>query len=152
VEYKGHRTTVKIVCKTHGIFEQLPIVHFRGGNCPKCVNISSIGFSKSAWINFCNNKLNADPKVYIINCFNKEESFIKIGITSGLVSCRFKDSILMPYSYKVIKEIKGSPDFVFSEEKRLHKIFKSYKYTPKKNFTGKNECFTLNILNNKMFN
>ncbi len=36
VEYKNVHTKVKIVCKEHGIFEQLPLAHKRGSGCPKC--------------------------------------------------------------------------------------------------------------------
>jgi hypothetical protein len=36
VEYAGTCTKVKIICKTHGVFEQGAQNHFRGQNCPKC--------------------------------------------------------------------------------------------------------------------
>ncbi len=35
-EYKKISTNVTIRCRIHGYFEQLPIVHLKGGNCPKC--------------------------------------------------------------------------------------------------------------------
>lgn len=38
VEYVNARTKVKIVCKEHGEFEQLPHNHKRGNGCPKCGN------------------------------------------------------------------------------------------------------------------
>jgi hypothetical protein len=36
VEYINNKTKVKIICKTHGVFEQLPSNHKKGVNCPKC--------------------------------------------------------------------------------------------------------------------
>ena len=36
VDYKGNHTKVKIECKTHGIFEQIPSNHLKGHNCLKC--------------------------------------------------------------------------------------------------------------------
>ena len=36
VEYTGAFEKVKIVCSKHGIFEQIPNSHLRGGGCPKC--------------------------------------------------------------------------------------------------------------------
>jgi len=36
VEYTGVQNNVKIKCKIHGIFEQTPSTHKRGGGCPKC--------------------------------------------------------------------------------------------------------------------
>lgn len=36
VNYCNNITPVKIICKDHGIFEQLPKIHLKGGGCPKC--------------------------------------------------------------------------------------------------------------------
>lgn len=37
VKYKGNKSKVKIICKEHGIFEQMPTKHYYQG-CPKCAN------------------------------------------------------------------------------------------------------------------
>jgi len=44
VEYKNVRTKVKIICKKHGIFEQLPWVHMNGNGCSKCQNLTRDDF------------------------------------------------------------------------------------------------------------
>ena len=36
VEYKNNNTKVSIICKLHGIFEQIPRSHTSGIGCPKC--------------------------------------------------------------------------------------------------------------------
>src|SRR5690606_20516622 len=36
VVYKNLRTKVKIVCKDHGVFEQVPDSHTKGHGCPHC--------------------------------------------------------------------------------------------------------------------
>lgn len=36
VEYKGANLKVKIICKTHGEFKQIPSGHIRGNGCPIC--------------------------------------------------------------------------------------------------------------------
>lgn len=36
VEYNGSRCNVKIICNTHGVFDQTPTNHLRGKGCPKC--------------------------------------------------------------------------------------------------------------------
>lgn len=36
VKYKGGKVKVKIICKKHGIFEQMPFAHTVGQGCPKC--------------------------------------------------------------------------------------------------------------------
>ncbi len=38
--YKDKKSHVEIVCKTHGVFRQLPSVHLNGSGCPKCVGKS----------------------------------------------------------------------------------------------------------------
>lgn len=43
VNYVNNRTKVKILCKEHGVFEQIPGAHLRGQSCKKCLskNISN---------------------------------------------------------------------------------------------------------------
>lgn len=36
VEIKNVMTKVKIICPTHGVFEQIPLSHLKGHGCPKC--------------------------------------------------------------------------------------------------------------------
>jgi Zn finger protein HypA/HybF involved in hydrogenase expression len=36
VNYKNNNTKVQIICKIHGVFEQTPMKHLRGQQCPKC--------------------------------------------------------------------------------------------------------------------
>lgn len=36
VNYKNHRTKIRIICHDHGIFEQTPNSHLRGSGCPIC--------------------------------------------------------------------------------------------------------------------
>jgi hypothetical protein len=36
VEYKNNKTKVKIICKEHGVFEQMPYNHLKGSICRKC--------------------------------------------------------------------------------------------------------------------
>jgi hypothetical protein len=38
VEYKGALTKIKIICPTHGVFEQTPNSHIQGSGCIKCRN------------------------------------------------------------------------------------------------------------------
>ena len=38
VEYKDTKTKIKIICSTHGIFEQSPNNHLSGQTCQKCCN------------------------------------------------------------------------------------------------------------------
>jgi len=44
VEYKNNREKVKIICREHGVFEQIPFTHMNGTGCHKCKKISKIDF------------------------------------------------------------------------------------------------------------
>ncbi len=41
VNYVNSNNHIKIICKKHGDFEQLPRVHLRGSGCPKCLNFKN---------------------------------------------------------------------------------------------------------------
>lgn len=38
VEYVNNHTKVRIICPVHGVFEQVPMSHLKGINCPECGN------------------------------------------------------------------------------------------------------------------
>lgn len=39
VEYVNNHTKVRIICPVHGVFEQVPMSHLKGINCPECANV-----------------------------------------------------------------------------------------------------------------
>ncbi len=143
VVYKHNETKVSILCDIHGTFKQTPHSHLAGQGCPKC-NRGGV-WRRTLWVNRCNKRA-CTPLVYIIRCFNDNEEFIKIGRTKNTIKFRFRCSSIIPYSYEILKEIKGSPDFVFNKEVELHRKYKTFKYTPKINFAGSTECFNISIL------
>jgi hypothetical protein len=142
--YLDSMKKILIICPEHGEFYQKVNNHLQGQGCPKC-NFNH-GFSRTHWIKFCNSKKNINPKVYIVRCYNNNEEFIKIGITIRTIFKRFPSKGHLPYEFEVLKEIKGSPAFVYDKENELHKLFKDFKYIPKLEFLGKTECFNIEIL------
>lgn len=40
VDYKNNNTKVKIICKIHGLFEQVPLSHLSKNGCPSCGKLS----------------------------------------------------------------------------------------------------------------
>lgn len=116
--------------------------HLQGIGCSS----HSCGYSRNQWIEFCTKKSSYEPKVYIIKCFDKNEEFIKIGITTASVHTRFrKYKNQLPYSYEILEEIKGSSDFVWDKEK-LHKLCRQFRYKPLNYFQGETECFSMECL------
>lgn len=143
VVYKNTETNVSITCDIHGEFLQSPHAHSSGQGCPKCTRGGA--WRKTEWIKVCNKK-SCTPTVYIIRCFNETEEFIKIGRTKNTVKFRFRHKSIIPYSYEIIKEIQGSPDFIYDKEVELHRLYKEYKYKPLIKFAGETECFNVSIL------
>lgn len=79
--------------------------------------------------------------LYVIECYDKMEKFIKIGVTSNSIKKRFSGNKSMPYSYKVIKEVKSydNETLLYLESMCLD-ITDSCFYIPMKPFNGSTEC------------
>ena len=143
VIYTGSELKVSILCDIHGTFKQTPHSHLSGQGCPRCTRGGA--WRRTDWINNCN-KTSCTPLVYIIRCFNDTEEFVKIGRTKNTIKFRFRHKSIMPYSYKIIREIKGSPDFIYDKEVELHRKYKTCRYAPSIKFAGQTECFNISIL------
>lgn len=139
-DYRGGSKSIIIICPIHGEFQQTPNNHLQGNGCRRC---GVPGYSKTDWLQYCNTHKNIEPKVYIIRCFNNNEEFVKIGMTTKSIFKRFQSNL--PYEYEVIKEIKGSPEFVYDLEHSLHSKYKDFKYLPLISFGGYTECFKISI-------
>lgn len=130
----------RIVCPEHG--EQL--LTFRGflknrHGCPECTENLN-GWSKTNFIKRA--RRNGNAIFYIIRCFNENEEFYKIGITTNSVKRRYA-SKKFPYSYEIIHEISDKASVIWDLERLLLKIYKKYQYTPYISFSGATECFQL---------
>jgi len=143
VKYIGNKKYVNIICNEHGVFKQKPNSHIANKQgCPKC-NYGR-GWSKSQWLNYTKNKI---CRLYIIRCWNNDEEFIKIGITSKSIKYRFRGNLLMPYNYEILLEISNTPEIIWNLEKEYHNNYKNYSYRPMINFRGIKECFKIEIIN-----
>lgn len=139
VKYQSAKQKVIITCKIHGDFKQAPSNHYAGKACPKCSKLN-VGWKKTFWTN--NLKENQIFKCYIIKCYNKNESFFKVGITKNSVKARFPASA-MPYNYKIIKIYKSKKgEDIWNLEAAFKKLNENNKYLPLISFGGKTECFT----------
>lgn len=133
---------VIITCKEHGDFEQTPNKFLNGQICPICSY-------KENTSNYYNIKKRRKKSIlYIIECWNKEERFIKIGVTTRSISKRFGDSYDMPYNYKVLREFQyaniDAPDAI---ETCLLRTTKTVVYKPKLHFSGVTEAREIYIKN-----
>ena len=142
VDYKNNSTKIKIICSQHGVYETSPENHIFGKGCCVCgVHNSEYMFNK--FKDRCIKNNNGLGILYVIGCWSddKSEVFIKIGITSRSVQKRFNSKTQMPYNYKIIHEVVGSPEYIYDLETKLHNKSNKYSYWPNIQFSGASECF-----------
>lgn len=141
--YCGNRCKSLIQCPIHGEFYQLTDFHLMGSGCKECGKTRINGFSRTDFVNMSNGR---NAIYYIIKCWNKEEEFYKLGITSRSVKIRYREKLLMPYNYESIFEYTSSdPEVIWDLEKRIKKKYKSFKMLPNLHFKGSQECFLLTL-------
>lgn len=133
--------TLEIVCQEHGSFMQTYANHYHNKQgCPECAKEFSPRL-RSGFIRSAESK-DGYASLYLINCFDDQESFYKIGITTKPLNHRFAGKEAMPYSYSISKLVVGDAEWIWDFEKLLHREYKSYKYLPEKEFGGRYECFS----------
>lgn len=146
VNYKNATSKVKIICPLHGEFKQAPANHLNGSGCRNCD--TGGGFAKTYFINRCGKR----GSLYIVECANDLEVFIKVGIAAKNVKTR---TARFPYDTKTLHIFNGDPSEIWDLEKYLHRKLRNFKYIPNLKFGGYTECFTLDSyanLKNILFN
>lgn len=140
-KYINKRTKVEIICKKHGVFKQRTDIHLRGSGCPKCSAEHTNWWTLNKWVDKVSNNHNSTPRLYVLKCYNENESFIKIGITMYNVKKRYHNKISMPYNFDILFDSISTAELVFKVENLTKKLFKAKKYFPKLKFDGTSECF-----------
>ena len=139
-EYVNNKTKVVIICPEHGDFEQVPNNHLNGIGCPKC-GLESKGWNRTAFVNKCESK-DGYGTLYVLECYNETETFIKFGITSRTIEERYPGKDTMPYYYRILAECNGTPEMIWNIEKGLKREMKLQHYVPLIEFGGHaTECF-----------
>jgi len=140
VDYKNSHEKVKIICKEHGIFEQIPHNHLAGRICEKCSYLS-----REKEISWTSDRYKNIPTIlYYIRL--KKENLYKIGITKRSINKRFSVEELK--NIEILREVlyeDGSK--AFEEEYKILKKYKKYQYKGTKILNkGNTELFTENVL------
>ena len=136
---------VVLICRVHGPFSISPNSHLsKACGCKKCgktlarrklIRQGNGSWSKSDWVALAKGR---QAKLYVIECFNKEEKFIKIGITYKHLKRRFSK---FPYKYNIVKIIGSyNAGYIYDLEKVLLRNTKQFRYCPKIAFNGYTEC------------
>lgn len=154
VKYTTSCEKVEIICPFHGSFYQQPTNHLYGQGCKKCgskkisesAKDKSSGWSFSKWYKKIKNNPSSTPRLYLLECFNQEEKFLKVGITMHTIKKRYPGKYQLPYNYNVVFELVSDANKVFSIEKKIKKEYGDFLYHPKLKFNGCYECFDVQIL------
>lgn len=151
-EFTNTANKTKIRCVKHNnTFYQKPNKHLAGQGCSLCGRESITQkqrdnnlepWTHHGWVKKAQRSKHFDSfKVYVIKCWNEDETFYKIGRSFNKIKKRFK-GLLMPYNYEVIKYIEHEDGLEICRiEHELLRLNKANKYVPKIKFGGGNECF-----------
>lgn len=139
VEYIHSREPIKIICPTHGVFEQKPYHHLLNKGCKECSKLFNV-YKKEDYV-----KLSEKATLYLIKVYKDDEEFYKIGKTKDSVKKRFSNTNIKPYNYEIVQTYYDDSGKIFDLEIELHKKFYSYKYKPLYKFAGYGECYTLEL-------
>lgn len=142
--YCGNRCYSLITCPIHGDFEQYPDIHLMGSGCKKCAFDNRIGgYSKNDFIVVSKGRI---CTMYIINLYNDEENFYKIGITCRTLKERFSNKFDLPYKYNILHLYESyDAGYIWDIELKHKNFYKAFQYFPDITFAGRTECFNLNL-------
>lgn len=140
VNYSGDaHALLDIVCKEHGLFTQSYANHNSGKGCPICAKEFNSRL-KSGFVKSANSKSYAS--LYLIKCYDSDEEFYKIGITTKPIRYRFGGKSQIPYEYNLIHLHCSDGESIWELEKILHREYRDIKYIPALEFGGRYECFS----------
>jgi hypothetical protein len=132
VDYVNNNTKVRLICKTHGTFDQRPAGHMRGEGCPNCGG--------------CYNK-SIPGTLYYVRFDLPGLTLWKIGITNRTVQSRFRGFAVKPVILEKWRWDDGS--IAAREERRILRggLYDDYRYTGEPLLeNGNTECFTIDIM------
>lgn len=149
--YTGGKHKLPIICNKHGIFYAHPENHINSSTgCRKCYiesrkNKQGISGYSLKYFNTYPEKKNIDAIVYVAQMQNKNDNFIKIGITTkSNVKERFY--FKAKHGTKIISLIEKPYTLydAYITESYLLSILSEYRYFPNRKFEGYTECIKIN--------
>lgn len=143
VIYNGTHNNITITCKIHGDFQQTPLNHLQGSNCPTCVR-QFLSKYRAYNAKLYDSSLEK-ALVYCLECSNTNEKFYKIGFTAKGINKRYgKSKRNMPYEYKILWTKELDSKEAANLEHKYHNILGKYRYLPKIEFPGHlSECYKI---------
>lgn len=137
VEYKNGYTKIKIICKEHGIFNQLPTNHLQGQKCPICSN--RFKFTNEIFIEKAN-KIHGNKYDYSeINYINNHTEIKILCKEHGYFNQMPLNHLKGNQCYKCSNIVKTTEDFI-SKANTIHKNIYIYDKT---NYKSAREKITI---------
>lgn len=143
VEYVNNSTRVKIICPEHGAFEQLAGSHMNGSGCFEC-SANLRHWNYKAYCKRSEEFANTIGKLYLLKLTNKDETFLKVGVSVGFLN-RLAKYRQDGFEIEVIKTYDDLAINIAEKESELLRFIKTnnLKYTPLTKFSGRTECAIL---------
>lgn len=138
---KNTQQKIKCVCNIHGEFTTHLAQHMQedGNGCPKCGKICT-SYKTELGRNHTGKQI-----VYILECWNDEEYFFKLGFTQHSVKKRYSNNPVFTdnYNYNIIASLEVENGAKFEAE--FHDIARqAMSYYPKHKFAGHTEAYSCN--------
>lgn len=137
---KNSHEKATIRCRMHGEFQQTPSMHKSGQGCPVCGYTNHKGRYSSYYFDNHPNQRTIPATLYILECSNKFEHFIKVGITTTSVASRVRNNGSLKYDIRILNEYAFDLYDAFSLEQTILDMYREFAYTPIEYFQGKTEC------------
>ncbi len=126
VDYVNNKTKVKIICPTHGIFEQTPKLHKSGYGCKKCTIDSGVYHTKKKSLNnfiIESKRIHGDKYDYSLVDYVNNKTKVKIICpTHGIFEQTPLQHITLKQNCKlcVIDSYKGDRELFIEKSRKTH--------------------------------
>ena len=141
--YELSNKHVEIKCPYHGTFQQTPSQHLSGRGCPRCADeIRNLGDTAA---NIRSEGRKIDGSLYVVEMFDEDEQFFKVGITGQPLEKRLQ-YFLPLYDLELINSIQLDLVDAYMHEQATLKLLAANAYRPKMYFGGATECLSVNPL------
>ena len=143
VDYTKSSSKVTIICPDHGKFEQLAASHMNGNKCFEC-SADLRHWNYKAYCDKNEEFANTDGKLYLLKLSNAEESFLKVGVSTGFTG-RLSNYRKDGFVVEVLATVDDIAKNISTMEAELLGHIKKigYKYNPTTKFAGRTECAAL---------
>lgn len=142
-DYTNCKEDVAIYCnQCDDLFNQTPDNHLQNKGCPTCNSVSM--YSKRLYVEHAVKNYDNKINLYLIEVFNDNEMFFKVGVTMKTLNERFGSDIHMPYRFNEVCFLTLDANVAVESETLFHKKLKEYHYIPEIPFGGHmKECFSI---------